>query len=192
MTDVPTLTSATAANYCTWNPLSANATVTDGNLQAVTQTGGSRSLVGTLGVRSGKYYAEMTIGSTTATSMALGVVASAYDPLNVNLRPYTYGDGVIYNQDGTKSVNGTSTAYGASYATSDVIGIAIDFDTNQITFYKNNTSQGSIAKTFSGDYLLCLGSGTGTGSQTATLNCGQRPFSYTPPSGFVALNTFNM
>jgi hypothetical protein len=37
-----------------------------------------------------------------------------------------------------------------------------------------------------------MGSGTGAGAQAAAFNFGQRPFSYTPPTGFKALNTLNL
>jgi hypothetical protein len=96
-----------------------------------------------------------------------------------------------YNSAG-QYFNGTSwVAYGSAWAINDVIGIAIDVTNSEITFYKNNVSQG--AKTFAwnanGNCTLRLGSTTGT---TYQANFGQRPFTYTPPSGFVALNTYNL
>jgi hypothetical protein len=45
----------------------------------------------------------------------------------------------------------------------------------------------------SGEYWLGLSTGGTTNStNTYQLNFGQRPFAYTPPTGFVALNTFNL
>jgi hypothetical protein len=58
MTDVPTLTSATAANYCVLNPLAKLLNTTsflDGNLKA---NGASAQSVSTIAVNSGKWYAE--------------------------------------------------------------------------------------------------------------------------------------
>ena len=55
MTDVPTLTSATASNFATLNPLFSNATLSNGNLNF---SGGSSGIytTGTIAPTSGKYY----------------------------------------------------------------------------------------------------------------------------------------
>jgi hypothetical protein len=62
-------------------------------------------------------------------------------------------------------------------------------DAGTITFYKNNTSQGQAFSGITGTAVPCF-----IGCQSAALsaNFGQRPFSYTPPTGFKALNTFNL
>ena len=179
-------------NYATWNPLNADGTFANGNLDGTTGTSGSRSFGSTLGVRSGKWYAEITVGTTTEDNMFIGVVNASYNAEDGNARPYTFSDNVGYFQNGTKYVNSANSAYGATYATNDIIGIAINFDSNETTFYKNNVSQGAISKTFSGDYILAIGSGSSVGGQTAILNAGQRPFAYTAPSGFKALVTTNL
>ena len=63
MTDVPTLTSATAANFAVLNPLNAETgmtgTVTGGNLD-LSGGGGKRS---TIAARSGKWYWEFVSNS---------------------------------------------------------------------------------------------------------------------------------
>ena len=97
-----------------------------------------------------------------------------------------------YGYDGKKYNNATGVAYGATVADNDIVGVAFDADTGSITFYKNNVSQGVA---FSG-----MGSGTwyfgvsiyGTSAGAASINFGQQPFTYTPPTGFLALNTFNI
>jgi hypothetical protein len=61
-------------------------------------------------------------------------------------------------------------------------------DAGTITFYKNNTSQGTAYSSLSG--LFAIGISTANG--TFDPNFGQRPFSYTPPTGFVRLNTYNL
>jgi hypothetical protein len=66
--------------------------------------------------------------------------------------------------------------------------VALDLDNLQITFYKNNTSQGTktiVAGSYTPDFASA-------GAVTVNANFGQRPFSYTPPSGFKALNTQNL
>ena len=184
MTDVPTLTSATAANFCTFNPLilrySAGTTFSEANLKA---TGSSAYAWGTTNSGlTGKYYWEMTVTAGTSVA-AVGVddgIGQTSTP-NANF--------VVYLSNGQKTINATSSAYGASYTTGDIIGVALNMDTGAITFYKNNTSQGAISNAFTAGVLPHVECG---GSWAFQANFGQRPFNYTPPSGFIALNTYNL
>jgi hypothetical protein len=183
MIDSPTLTSATVANYPTLNPLikQISGSVTEGNLKGA---GSSYECWGTMAFPStGKYYFEYTHNGSTGAGNgpAIGIVG-----LNKPDEDY----GVKYNKNGTKWLNGTnSIAYGASYTTGDVIGVAYDADSNSITFYKNNTSQGATTTTSGYTYLPYHFDNSGSGG---FLNFGQRPFTYTPPTGFVRLNTYNL
>ena len=187
MTDVPTLTSATVANYATLNPLSKTGqTISNGNLTFSSSAGTSgQAAAPTFAVgSSGKWYWEVQITTTpqNQTEECIGVVNDIGTPATLQR---------AYNSAG-QYFNGTSwVAYGSAWAINDVIGIAIDVTNSEITFYKNNTSQG--VKTFAwnanGNCTLRLGSSAAT---TYQANFGQRPFTYTPPSGFVALNTFNL
>jgi len=183
MTDSPTLTSATVANYPVLNPLikQGSGSVTEGNLKGA---GSSYECWGTMAFPStGKYYFEYTHNGSTGAGNgpAIGIVG-----LNKPDEDY----GVKYNKNGTKWLNGTnSIAYGASYTTGDVIGVAYDADNNSITFYKNNTSQGATTTASGYTYLPYHFDNSGSGG---FLNFGQRPFSYTPPTGFVRLNTYNL
>jgi hypothetical protein len=192
MTDVPTLTSATAANYCVMNPLDQiSTTVTNGNLQSVSGAGDTPTIRGTIGVSSGKYYWEVLYSAGTSNACHIGVADSTATLSTTNstgANSWNY-----YGVNGNKFNNGTGTAYGASYTTGDVIGVALDMDAGTLTFYKNNTSQGTAFTGLTGKTLTPnLGNGTGGGTQTFQTNFGQRPFAYTPPTGFVALNTFNL
>ena len=166
-------------NYATWNPLNTKGTLTNGNLDGATTTTDPRSLVTTLAVSSGKWYTELTCSSTSA-NCSLGVSLATF-PVSSSSRNYSFGDGVAYYADGTKYVNGTNSSYGASYATNDVIGVAIDFDNNQITFYKNGSSQGAISKTLLGSYVISVTGGNSAVSETVILNAGQRAFAYQTP-----------
>jgi hypothetical protein len=184
MTDVPTLTSATAANYPTWNPLvpSGQAAPTDGNLSQINSTGCRTATMPF--PQSGKWYLEWLAGSNT---MAI-VVGSPFVPTTqANSQTYSVG----YYNNGNKYIAGTATAYGASFTSGDIIGLALDFTVSPptITYYKNNASQGSINLTSGIDYYVAAGIG-GTGLEV--INFGQRPFFYTPPTGYVALNTYNL
>jgi hypothetical protein len=185
MIDSPTLTSATVANYAVFNPLmwrtsDGQATISQANLRT---TGTSTYSWGTISTpSSGKYYWEMTVTAGTSTA-AIGVDDGIHQTSATN------GNYVVYLSSGSKTLNATTTSYGSSYTTNDVIGVAIDRDANTITFYKNNTSQGSISNTFTGEVMPFVAHGAGWALQA---NFGQRPFSYTPPTGYKALNTFNL
>ncbi len=201
MTDVPTNTSATVANYAVLDPLdpttSGNMTLSNANL-TMTTSAANRSRLSTIYVPSGKWYAEVTF--TTASGSLSGCmvglcrsedatsVVASYLGSSTN----SYG----YNQGGDKYNAGSATAYGASYTNNDIIGIAFDADAGTVTFYKNNTSQGTAFTGLSTSSLWSIGVSSGISSTSANIvsniNFGQRPFSYTPPTGFVALNTFNL
>jgi hypothetical protein len=194
MTDVPTLTSSTVANYCVMNAISTgvDATITNANLQiaygtAVTRTG----TAGTMGMSSGKWYWEVVVGtvSGSTSSSLLGITSKSSQNEIGNASSYNY----TYYGGGTKIIAGVETSYGATYTTSDTIGIAFDADAGSLVFYKNNTSQGTAATGLtSGPYYPLVEDGSGGSSFTVFMNFGQQPFTYTPPTGYVALNTYNL
>jgi hypothetical protein len=90
-----------------------------------------------------------------------------------------------YGSGGKKYNAGTGVAYGATWTLNDVIGIA--FNGSTLTFYKNNVSQGNAFTGLSGNFIFVVSAY----NSSASVNFGQQPFTYTPPSGFVALNTYN-
>jgi hypothetical protein len=188
MTDVPTNTSATAANYCVLNPLTpVKASILNANL---TVNAGNRYSIATIGMSSGKWYAEMTV-TTAGTESSCGIatqpdVVGAYVGNNTNSWGY-------YNSNGEKYNNSIGVTYGATYTTGDVIGIAFDADAGTLIFYKNNTSQGTaFTGLTSGPYYFAISGRTSGTPNNCSINFGQQPFAYTPPTGFVALNTFNL
>ena len=186
MIDVPTPYadgSTNRGNYCVLNPLNTYAvTPINGNLTASGSNAGFR---GTMAIpSSGKWYWE-TVVTTFATQ-------AKYVGIGQN---NSIGTGVRYESDnGQKVVDGTNSSYGATWAVNDVIGIAVDAGAGTVTFYKNNVSQGSISYTFltTDAYVPVMTSGGTTGSDVIQANFGQRPFTYTPPSGYNALNTQNL
>jgi hypothetical protein len=194
MTDVPTLTSATAANFAVLNPLSNIDAVTlnGGNLN-FTATGGGTGygrLVGTIAVSSGKWYWEYTINSTNGFGFLLGIaLSSEFTATYVGNTATSYG---YFGNNGNKYNNGTGVAYGSAYGASDVIGVALDLTAGTLTFYKNNVSQGTAYSSLTGTYVPAGSTSTSSENGQYSANFGQRPFSYTPPTGFVALNTYNL
>ena len=184
MTDVPTLTSATVANYCVWNPLSQGGfTTTNGNLTTSDPALGYK-IFGSLAVSSGKWYWEVTASSGTLQMIGVGLTTSSptqYPGQDASSWSWYQGNG------GVKINNSTQTSY-ATYTTGDVIGIALDLDAGTLTFYKNGTSQGvAFSSLPSGNYTPIYGY-----YGTVDANFGQRSFAYTAPSGHLSLNTYNL
>jgi len=188
MVDSPTV-GATSSNYAVLNPLAVTpvaATFAEANLKVTTGAAGGNAF-GTFAIpSSGKWYWEITAGS--GTSPYIGI--SAY--LATQTYAWQNTNSVFYSgSNGDKSVDSSASAYGSAYTTNDVIGVAVDVDASTITFYKNNVSQGAISHTFV-NVFPCLADGASATTDTFYANFGQRPFSYTPPTGFLAINTQNL
>jgi hypothetical protein len=215
MQDVPTLTSATAANYGVMNPvaMTSNVSATNGNLTTSFTGLANAAIYGTfLLPTSGKWYFESTISTVnTATSQDAGFgIVDATTTLS-NISAQTFSNGVIYRNRGDSDsrlvVNGSSVVSGNTYSwsTNDVVQIAYDADSGKVWVGRNNswfdTSGGTTGNPSSGTNQI--------GTLTTTINMlpvaraysntlvmnwnfGQRPFSYSAPTGFVALNTYNL
>jgi hypothetical protein len=186
MNDVPTLTSATTANYAVMNPLVSNGTITNGNLQVASSTTNGRTTIATIPASTtGSWYCEITPTGKTAGDYHIGVfgTTTTFSPFNPRL--LYVGTGSVFNDS-------SNVATYATYTTNDVMGITYNASTKTASFYKNNTLQGSITTTSSEDmYFGVCGDSSGT-SQNYAINFGQQPFVYTPPTGFLRLNTFNL
>jgi hypothetical protein len=177
-------------NYATLNPLdySPYVSLLNGNLDYTISSNQKGFRKATISASSGKWYAECLM---TSSGNIVGIATADTDPMAgsgyVGATSTSWGydgaNGRVYN-------NAASSAYGATYTTNDVIGIALDLDAGTLVFYKNGTSQGTAATGLSGTFTFATGQG-GSGV-TGTFNFGQRPFAYTAPSGFKALNTQNL
>ena len=181
-------------NYATLNPLAPSGlTISDGNLN------GSGSVIqghtpSTIFASSGKFYCEFTL-TTYQNDTGVGVAASIANPAEDWIGEQAYMIG--YLADGRIFQNSSSSSY-SSYAAGDTVGAAFDADTGKVWFHKNGTYQNSgnpaagtgQVGTITGGYALgfTFRSVGGAGS----FNFGQRPFAYTPPTGFVSLCTQNL
>jgi hypothetical protein len=132
--------------FTTWNPLEnyyQSATLSNGN--TTIQTGNSQysPSSSTLGVSSGKWYWEVEYDALSGGSDVayVGVLSqfatNSTTSLGTNANDYGYYvNGNYYN-------NNTGTAYGTTYTTGDIIGVALDLDNNKLYFSKNGTWQNS-------------------------------------------------
>ena len=143
--------------FATMNPLqnlpSAN-TYSQGN-NTVTYTVDNDLAEATLGMTSGKWYWEQKYVNATGGNAMIGVgneqaYLSGY--LGQNTTGWSY-----YAPSGNKYHNASTSAYGDSYTTNDIIGIAFDADTRTIWFSKNGVWQNSAT-------IAEIGSGTTTNS----------------------------
>ncbi len=131
--------------FATFNPLDnfyQSATFSNGNNTIVTHDTNYAATMSTLGMTSGKYYAEMKatnigngysqfgIRGTFVTSNAQGAGQGA--------------DGYAYIANGgQKRNNDSSSAYGTTWNSGDIIGCAVDLDNNYIYWSRNGTWQNS-------------------------------------------------
>ncbi len=195
MLDVPTLTSGSNANFCTLNPIGygANANrlaISNGNLAFSDSSSSNYSATATFAPTSGKWYCEMVSSST-------GVYA-------IGLLDKTTNSESFYRNNGTysSSFGGSGTTGYSSWTSGDVISIAWDVDAGKIWFAKNGTWQsGSPSAGTSPTNTFTVGLGlspdvytdNSAGTKSGTWNFGAGSgFSYTPPTGFKSLNTYNL
>jgi hypothetical protein len=189
MTDTPT------NNFATLNPLDrpdgSSKTYTQGNLVLNYVSGNGPRTACTQAMSSGKWYWEVSITSANY-AMGSGILKDGA-ALNEVLG---YGDTLSwgwYAATGQKWYNSGNTAWGSAFsASTDVLGVAFDADAGDLYFYKNNSLLGGAAAftgLTSGPYFPGL---TGGASTTPHINFGQRPFTYTPPTGFKSLCTANL
>jgi hypothetical protein len=204
MTDVPTLTSATQANYAVMNPLDkVSGTASNGNL-TWTASASQSGIRGTVAIpSSGAFYMECTVGITTGAAIGVSFgLASASVPLDT-----AGGYAGLYqfyaSSGGQINLNNTAitTSLGAFNA-DDVLQVAVDATNTKMWLGKNNTwydsSGGTTGNPSTGANPTTTASMVGLFSfsncyqENVNWNFGQRPFAYTPPTGFKALNTYNL
>ena len=181
-------------NYCTLNPLALGTDLTEGNLK---KSGSVRTSLGTMILQNGKYYFEVTIQDSNGNG-GVGVKQSAAFPLE----SYEPSKGAGYFSNGEYKIEGASQTAGfSSYTNGDVIGCAVDTTQSpaKIWWSKNGTWQGTGNPSTAGysltsglEYYPVFLHGSSSSSTTGSVNFGQRPFAYEPPSGFKTLNTFNL
>lgn len=181
----------------TLNPadLGGSITLSNGNLTATkTATSLWTSVRALTGKSSGAYYFEFSIDTMnpTANIDVMVGVATSTPPLSSWLG--NNAQGWQYADNGNKGNGGTLSAYGATYTTGDIIGVAIDLDAGKIWFSVNGTFNGDpvagTGEAFSGltgtiypGISLFLGTGS-TGTKIISYVPSPIHFSYSAPVGF--------
>jgi hypothetical protein len=170
-------------NYAVLNPLQSTTPPRQGNI-AFLGTAGSYvdSVYGSIGVSSsGKYYFEV-LGA-----YIVGVNNSA---VNVSTDQQT---GRIVYHGGVGEIKNGSTVLQSGLPTvtsTDVVSVALNLDAGTLAFYKNNSQLGTnVSISAINTWWPFLQNANG---DTNYVNFGQRPFSYTPPTGYKSLCTQNL
>jgi hypothetical protein len=193
-------------NYATLNPISPTpfGSLTEGNQRwgGGGDWGGSKSTIAI--PPDGKWYAELTTGFTTSNTQQIdfgiqpGNISNGY----ILTKQYSFG----LNNGFFLVVNGSySTNRGGTTPAGTVLQVAVDAASGKIWLGVNNawydtynTTNGNPSNdtnptatgiSFTADEFHIF---VKTVNQFAHINFGQRPFAYTPPTGFKALNTGNL
>lgn len=172
-------------SYATLNPVDkySGGTTANGNLY----TNGLGIIRSTFAMSTGKWYWEVIPQSTAC----IFGIATKDAPYTTYLGGNAYGWG-YYGFNGNKYANATNSAYGATFTTNDIIGVAFDADSGSLSFYKNGVSQGVAYTGLTSGPYFAASSDNGSTAQAVAFNFGQMRFSYTPPTGYLALNTYNL
>ncbi len=194
MLDVPTLWADGGngrGNYAVLNPLvvtnAAPTTFSEANLRVDFGASSTGWAHGTIGVTTGKWYAEFTLTSVSSTNAGVGLKSDS----SLFYAGYS-ANSYAYENSGNKRTNDSTSAYGSSFTSGDVIGVAFDADAGTLTFYKNGTTQGQAFSSITGTNYFVVSDNSSSPTCVWQSNFGQRPFAYTPPTGFKALNTLNL
>ena len=222
----PTLTQGSPSNvYATLNPLArfqVAPTYSNGNNTITAGAGGSGSSpFSTIGASSGKYYAELSLGSANGGGISCGIIDITQFNPNFQTDAWfyypTYGYAYM-SSNGKKGNNNAEANYANSYTNGDRIGVAMDLDNNKLYFAKNGvwqnsgdptsgaTGTGAAFTIADGTYGFAVygydskvwnaNFGEGffgtTAAGTEADDNGQGLFAYDVPAGYYALNTKNL
>jgi hypothetical protein len=200
-------------NYATLNAVAKGSTavLSNGNLQTTSNGRTSGSSIATIAMpnNSGKYYWEVSpsINVTNNDPLMAGIIpvdgSLSVDSRSIGFMTYCYTSNIAVSYQSTVS---SLFVIASTLQTTDILRFAYDSATNKIWLGLNGNWYNSTGST-TGDPAsganatqvvdstktwVANGCVDGPSSLTAIFNFGQRPFTYTPPTGFVALNTQNL
>ena len=210
-------------NFATLNPLncyggtSSSATLTNGNLTVTTTDANRGHRSSTIGITTGKWYAEVQVQNSQ--TLRIGVIADKSTMQETDNVGFSRSE-FSYVTTGAYGFNDALPAYGDTYTNNDVIGIALNRTDGTITFFKNGVSQGIATDILNnGDYddqyfHFISADSSLTESGVFSWNFGQNPtfsgnvsaaltqrnadangigeFKYAPPAGHLALCEDNL
>ena len=149
--------------------------------------------------KTGKWYAEFELTSQAYQNWYIGVLS--YD---TNLGNAYTGYTLVLDHGNNVNQTGSNVAQGSgSWSQGDVCGVAVNMDTKHVEWFRNGTSVISYTSSSStwDSYMDDEPGGGGLwlgirsynyNNQMLSANFGQRPFIYTPPAGYKALQSNNL
>lgn len=179
------------APLTTWNSgdKTSNVTLSNGDLTMSFVSSGDgqeqynvRSI---FNAATGKVYVELTLDSLGAA----GDIWIGFSDIveTINTKAFQH-NGLMLRGSGLVWDNGTSLGHsGFNYAQGDVAQLAADFDTGNGWYGRNGTYGGIYPLNRLADgasYAIFCGSDGSPNDMQTTLNSGQSPYQYGPPSGF--------
>ena len=190
-------------NFPTLNPLapfgSTAPSLSNGNLDFTLTSNNMYPMSTFLIPKSGKWYAEVVF-TAGGNGQETVIVSNPVLQQNSSGASATHRhNGINYygtdiRVDDNNNIQTGVTAIGLN----NTIGICVDRDAGTVLF-KNNNSDVGVAQSYSGtagsmeDAIFAVGRGSSSGNNiSGHFNFGQRPFAYTPPTGFKALNSQNL
>jgi len=219
LTAVDQSTDTCTNNFATLNPLytfNYNLTFSDGNLSASGSQNQWQGASSTMAINTGKWFYEAKFTSATDIGNSsvgfMGMEDSVYSNATRNFVGfYNYDGGEIWVADSGHTP--TTNDYG-TFSNGDIIGIALDYDNEYLTVYKNgsaivtNFDYGAVSTSsyvkggkFIAPKVFNYGSGTislnfgnppyAISSSNADAN-GHGNFEYAVPSGYFALCSKNL
>ena len=227
LTSIDQASDTCSNNFALMNPLAAQGgsgasssvvTFTEGNL--VVDAIISETAIANIGVDTGKWYWEVKV-LTDQDGLAIGAANQHFDldaelgynspssPSEAKVFGYYGGNGNKFTTIGDGS---QLSSYGDAIAVNDIIGVALNLDDNQVTFYKNGTAQNSgtaisITALGSGEQYFPAVGNWSAGAVKLSFNFGSPQFSissgnadanghgnfeYSVPSGYFSLCTKNL
>ena len=196
-------------NYAVLNPLvqpNLTTTFSEANLAATIPTGSNACtrVFGSMAFpTSGLWYLEASFSTDAAAGewSYFGVSSTGIDPLTGSFGGVPSTEWCFVDT-GSKRNNNITTAYGTSQGSAFTLRMAVNMDSGKVWvgdsvgWFSGGDPVAGTNEMYSGlpanlfpvvVYYRSLNT-----AQTVRVNFGQRPFTYTPPAGFRALNTNNL
>ena len=152
LTAIDQSTDTCTNNFATLNPLAPMDTgslvqaLSEGNLKAngPAEGVGWQTAYATIPLSSGKWYIEVLVTQVAGNEVVIGLNPDNFSNTSDTAHSNSTA-GVWYQSNGNKWVSGSSSSYGATYDDGDIISVLINMDDSEVTFYKNDASQGTIS-----------------------------------------------
>ena len=184
-------------NHITWTKLKPTTVTTSQGNTHVDTNGITRNILGSIGLTTGKWYWEIKVTSNVAgfgAGLAKESASTSSSPFSANMYAIAASDGTFYNE-------GSGGTSGTGLSTNDIMGLAYDADAGKIWIAKNNTwmnsgdpagGSGEMSSSIPTTEAMFPITGTANVTMTAEAEFGATTFTYTPPTGFNAINTTNL